>query len=200
MKKILYLALTAATMLPMAAMAGGMAQPVVEPVVQAPAPVVMAPSFDWSGAYSGASLGFGKVNSNGGNSDAKEGIFGLNLGYRRDFGSLVLGGEVSISKNDIGVSSGKDQLNSALQGQVTLGADLGKTLVYVAGGVARANASVDGETSYDNGYFAGLGADYMLNDKFTVGAEVKSSHYNDFSNSGINLKDTSVEAKVGFRF
>jgi len=199
MKKILYLALTA-TMLPMAAMAGGMAQPVVEPVVQAPAPMVMAPGLDWSGAYSGASLGFGKVNADGGNSDAHEGIFGLNLGYRKDFGKVVLGGEVSVSKNDIGIGSGDDQINSALQGQVSLGADLGKTLVYVAGGVARANASVDGSTGYGNGYFAGIGADYMLNDKFTVGAEVKSSHFNDFNNSGINLKATSVEMKVGFRF
>lgn len=199
MNKIMYLALAAST-LPMAALAGGMAQPVIEAPVQMAAPVMVAPGMDWTGAYAGASLGYGNIIATDGNSDGDGGFAGLNLGYRKDFGSLVLGGELGVTKNDIGVRGGDDQLNSELSAQVSLGADLGQTLVYVAGGVARGNASVDGDTSYDNGYFAGVGVDYLLNDKFTVGGEFKSSTYNDFGNSGINLKDNSVGMKVGMRF
>ena len=199
MKKIMYLALAAST-LPMAAMAGGMAQPVIEAPVQMAAPIIVAPSVNWTGAYAGAELGYGNITAKGGRADASGGVAGLNLGYRKDFGSLVLGGEVGVTKNDLGVSGGDDQINSALSAQVSLGADLGQTLIYVAGGVARANASVGGDTSYDNGYFAGVGADYLLNDKWTIGGEIKSSVYNDFGSSGIDLKDTSIGMKVGMRF
>ena len=199
MKKIVYVALLASS-LPVAAFAGGMAQPVVEPVVAPPAPVMMAPSEDWTGVYAGATLAYGRIDAKGGNDDGKAAALGLDLGYRRDFGTLVVGGEVSLSKNDLGIKSGQDQINSAAEAQLSLGADLGKTLVYVAGGVARASASLGGNTAYDNGYFGAVGADYMLNDKWTVGGELKSSKYNDFDNSGINLKDTSLGLKVGMRF
>ena len=199
MTKTMYLALVAST-LPMAAMAGGMAQPMVEPMVQA-APVIMAaPGVDWTGAYAGAELGFGHVTAKGGNSDAKGGNLGVNLGYRKDFGTLVVGGEVNYTKNDFGVKSGTDQVNSTAGAQLMLGADLGQTLVYVSGGVARASASLGGLTGYDTGYSAGIGADYIVNNKFTVGAELKSSMYNDFRSSGVDLKDTTVGVKVGMRF
>ena len=199
MKKIMYLALVASS-LPMAAMAGGMAQPVVEPVVQMPPPVLVAPSTDWTGLYAGASLGFGSVTASGGKSDARGGFAGVDLGYRKDFGTVVVGGEISYAKNDIGLDSTTDQINHTLAGELMLGADLGRTLVYVSGGVARANATLGGSTTTDTGYFAGIGADYLVNDKWTVGAELKSSVYNDFSNSGVDLKDTAVGLKVGMRF
>ena len=199
MKKLMYLAALASS-LPLAAMAGGMAQPVIEPVVIAPAPVMMAPSEDWTGTYVGASLGYGRITAKGGSSDANGGALGLNLGYRKDFGSVVLGGEVAISKNDLGVKSGTDQINSTVEAGLSLGADLGKTLVYVAGGATRASASLGGSTQYGNGYFAGIGADYMLNDKWTIGGELKSNMYNDFHNTGVDLKDTSLALKVGMRF
>lgn len=199
MKKLMYVAMVASAF-PVAAMAGGMAQPIVEPMVQIAPPVMMAPAVDWTGAYAGAVLGFGKAAASGGDPDGNAGMAGLNAGYLKDFGQFVLGGEVSYVKSNVGVKSGHDQVNQTLGAQVIVGADLGRTLVYVSGGAARAEATLGGVSGFDNGYSASIGADYMVNDKFTLGAELKSNRYNDFKNSGVDLTDTSLGMKVGMRF
>lgn len=200
MKSITTLALIVST-LPMAAFAGGMAQPVVEPMIVAPvAPVVYAPSVDWTGAYAGASLGFGNFTASGAANDGHEGIAGLQLGYRKDFGSLVVGGELSYSKNDIGSQGNDNQINTAKAAKLMIGADMGRTLVYATAGLAMASANIEGNSATDNGYLGGIGMDYMLNDKWTVGGEVLTSKYDNFSNSGIDLEDTTLQVKVGYKF
>ena len=200
LKTITTLALIIWTTLPVAAIAGGMAQPVVEPMIVAPvAPVYAAPNGDWTGAYAGASLGFGNFTASG-NPDGQEGIAGLNLGYRKDFGKFVLGGELSYSKNDLGRSATDDQINSTKAAKLMLGADMGRTLVYVSGGASQAEIQMGGTTASDNGYFGGLGVDYALTDNWTVGGEVIASRYDDFNNSGVNIKDTTLNFKVGYRF
>ena len=60
--------------------AGGLAEPVAEPVIAAP--VVMAPvSADWTGFYAGAQVGYGDVSSNvagiDGNDDVQNVFVGL---------------------------------------------------------------------------------------------------------------------------
>jgi opacity protein-like surface antigen len=199
MNKVVYLALIASAV-PMVALAGGATQPIIEPVVMMPAAVVMMPGVDWTGGYAGVTLGYGDVSAEGGPEDAKAPMAGLNLGYRKDFGQFVLGGELNYSHDDINVSGGRDQVNSTTGAQVMLGADIGQTLVYVSGGYARANATVGGIGATDDGYSIGLGADYMLNDKWTVGAEAKSYTYADFNNSGVDLKNMTVGVKIGMRF
>lgn len=199
MNKVVYLALIASAA-PMAVLAGGAAQPIIEPVLVVPAAVVVMPGVDWTGGYVGATLGYGDVTADGGPEDAEAATVGLNLGYRRDFGQFVLGGELNYSHDDINVKSGLDQVNSTTGAQLMLGADLGQTLVYVSGGYARANATVAGISGTDDGYSVGLGADYLLNDKWTVGAEAKSFTYADFNNSGVDLKNMTVGVKIGMRF
>ncbi len=199
MKKIIYLTLLASS-LPMTATAVGMNRPIPEPGFDTALPVILADGNDWTGSYAGAALGFGGVNAPGGNDDAKGTYIALDLGYRRDFGMVVLGGEISLTKNDLGVDGNSDQINSSSAAQVMLGADLGQTLIYVSSGIARANASVSGSTGVGTGYTIGLGADFMLNDKYTVGGELVSSKYNDFRNSGVALEDTSIGMKAGIRF
>ena len=199
MKKIIGLTFLA-SVLPIAAMAGGMNRPVSAGATDTAVPVILADGIDWTGSYAGAALGFGGVDAAGGKDDAKGSYIALDLGYRRDFGMVVLGGEVSLTKNDLGVGGNTDQINSSSAAQVMLGADLGRTLVYVSSGIARANATVTSSTGFGTGYSVGLGADVMLNDKFTIGGELVSSKFNDFRNSGVDLKDTSLGMKVGLQF
>lgn len=200
MKIVTSLALILGAATPFAAVAGGMAEPIAEPVIIVPvAPVYVAPNGDWTGAYAGASLGFGTLTVPG-SPDGQEGIAGLNLGYRKDFGMMVLGGELSYSKNDIGNKAGDDQVNSTAAAKLMLGADMGRTLVYVSGGASQAEMQLGGVTASDNGYFGGIGVDYALNQRWTVGGEVIASRYDDFNNSGINVKDTTLTLKVGYRF
>ena len=200
MKSFTTLALILGAALPVTAHAGGLDQAVVEPVIIQPvAPVYVAPGGDWTGAYAGASLGFGTFSATGA-ADGNEGIAGLNIGYRKDFGKVVLGGELSYSKNDIGAKAGENQINTSTAAKLMLGADMGKTLVYVSGGASQAEVQLSGGTATDMGYFGGLGVDYALTDAWTVGGEVIASRYNDFDNSGIDIKDTTLNLKVGYRF
>lgn len=200
MKSLTTLALILGAALPVTAHAGGLDQPVAEPVIIQPvAPILVAPGADWTGAYAGASLGFGTFSSTGA-PDGDEGIAGLNLGYRKDFGKVVLGGELSYSKNDIGAKAGENQINTSTAAKLMLGADMGRTLVYVSGGASQAEVQLAGGTATDTGYFGGLGVDYALTDAWTVGGEVIASRYDDFDNSGIDINDTTLNFKVGYRF
>jgi outer membrane immunogenic protein len=187
---------------PVAALAGGPATPVVEPMVAAPAPVMMAaPSTDWTGAYAGVKLGYGKSYTSGA---FKQGgtmhIGGADLGYRRDTGSLVLGGELSYDRDNINVGAPDRTINNTTALKLIVGKSMGQTLFYGTLGVARADATLAGVNGSDTGYTAGIGADYALTQKVTLGGELSTNRYNDFNNSGVTLKDTAFAVKLGFRF
>ena len=200
MKNTLFLTL-ALLGAPMAAMAGGMAAPVTEPVVTAPAPVIPAmQSGDWTGFYSGVSLGFGKSYTKGIQQDGTLHIGGINLGYRYDMGQVVVGGELSFDKDNINVGAANRTINNTTALKLIVGTDLGKTLVYGSVGAARADATLAGVKASDTGYTVGIGADYALTQRFTIGGELSANRYNNFHGSGVTLKDTAVALKVGFRF
>lgn len=190
--------LTAATLLAAGpALAGGFAQPIATPTV-APPPVapIVAPSADWSGAYVGGQLGFGRLtleDTSGAdleddvNSDV---LFGLHAGYMFDFGRLVLGAELdydwtSIESDYYDIDEEPLQLDSVARAKLRLGYDVGRVLPYVTAGVARASFSSDDpdtgpflEDSYD-GRFAGLGVSYAATDNLVVGIEVLRSDFED---------------------
>ena len=186
---------------PAAAMAGGMAAPVTEPALAAPAPVIATvPSTDWTGFYTGLSLGYGNSYTTGITQSGKMKIAGVNLGYRRDLGKVVVGGEISFAKDNVNVGAASTTINSTTALRLTVGTDLGRTLVYGSAGVDRANATLAGVTATGTGYSFGIGADYALTQRWTVGAALETNRYNDFNNTGVNLKDTALALKVGFRF
>lgn len=199
MMKSTYLALMISAV-PMAAMAGGMAQPLIEPTVVMPVAPVMMSTADWSGAYAGGTLGFGRLRADQGFKDQNQGIAGVNLGYRHDFGQVVLGGELGYTMNDLGIKGSDNHVKRELTAQLQLGADLGRTLVYVAGGVSRADIKLGPNTGHDNGYFAGIGADYALNNQWTVGGELVATKYNDFDNTGVDLNNSALLFKVNYNF
>ena len=186
---------------PIAAMAGGMAAPVAEPPVSVPAPVIpVAQSGNWTGFYSGVSLGYGKSYTKGIQQDGTMHIGGLNLGYRYDMGKVVVGGELSFDKDNINVGAGSRTINNTTALKLIVGTDLGRTLVYGTVGAARADATLAGVKASDTGYTVGIGADYALTKQFTIGGELSTNRYNNFNGSGVTLKDTAVAMKVGFRF
>ena len=92
MKHIAALAVGSALMAPLAAFAGGVSQPVPEPVVAAPV-VTVAPTTNWTGFYGGASLGYGDINTNTNIANGSGVIGGILGGYRYDFGNWVAGAE-----------------------------------------------------------------------------------------------------------
>ncbi|MGV8985602.1 MAG: outer membrane protein [Cypionkella sp.] len=188
---------------PIAAMAGGPAVPTIEPQVTMPAPVVMAPQpVNWGGLYTGVSLGFGNSYTNNPGQGNRLGVAGVNLGYRYDLGSLIVGGELSYDKDNVNVdtSSSGNGIENTTALKLIVGKSLGRTLVYGTVGVANANANVAGVSGSDTGYTVGIGADYALNQQWTIGGELSNSRFNDFNSSGVDLQDTTMKVKVGFKF
>jgi opacity protein-like surface antigen len=188
-------AIAAGSALP--ALAGGMGAPVVEPPVMTPAPVVQSMGGDWTGGWVAGKLGYADADAgaNGGNS----GTYGIAGGYDWDFGQWVAGAALDWEKTDVDLG-GTDSLKDIARLKFRAGADLGRTLVYATAGPARANADVAGVSGRDNGWFAGIGADYALNDKWTVGGEILSNKFDNFQNTGTDLKATTATINVGLRF
>lgn len=194
-KSALGLALGAALAAP--AFAGGYAEPVVEAPVAAPV-VAAAPNGDWSGGWVGGQVGFGDASA--GALDGDGAIYGLRGGYDWDFGQWVLGAGLDWDKADIDLGTAGDNLDSIARLGLRAGYDMGRTLVYVRGGVAQAKADLGGVSRDDTGWFAGVGAEYALNDRWTVGGEVLRNQFDDFDNAGTDLDATTAALTVGFRF
>lgn len=179
-------------------MAGGYAEPVVEAPVAAPVVAPVAPDGDWTGGYVGAEVGYGDASY--GAADGNGVTYGLRAGYDMDFGRWVLGGGLDWDKTDIDLGSGGDTLDSIGRLGLRAGYDMGRTLVYARGGVAQADADIAGVSHNDTGWFAGLGAEYAVNDRWTLGGEVLSNQFDDFDNTGTDLEATTAAVTVGFRF
>lgn len=183
------------------AFAGGPVAVAEEPAVIPAAEPYVAPGVDWSGAYVGAQLGYGDVNSNGAGLDGNGLLGGVHAGYRWDLGNWVAGGELSWDKAsiDLGTAAG-DQLDSVAALKLMAGREIGNSLVYGTLGAAQAKASVGGTDLSDSGMVYGLGFDYAVNDRWTVGGEVLQHQFNDFDATGNDFDATTIKAKVGLQF
>ncbi len=199
MKTIAALIATAAISAP--AFAGGPVAVAEEPAVIPAAEPYVAPGLDWSGAYVGAQLGYGDVDSNGAGLDGNGWLGGVHAGYRWDLGSWVAGTELSWDKAsiDLGATAG-DELDSVAALKLMAGREIGNSLVYGTLGAAHAKASVGGVDLSDDGFVYGLGFDYAVNDRWTVGGEVLQHQFDDFDASGTDFDATTLKAKVGLRF
>jgi outer membrane immunogenic protein len=183
------------------AFAGGPTVVAEEPMIVPAAEPYVAAGPDWSGAYVGAQLGYGDVDSNGGGLDGNDYFGGVHAGYRWDLGNWVAGTEVSYDANNIGLGgAGAAELDDVLALKLSAGREIGNSLVYANVGVAQASATVSGTELSDNGLVYGLGFDYAVNDRWTVGGEVTEHKFDDFDASGVDFDATTIKAKVGMRF
>ena len=180
------------------AFAGGPVAVVDEPAVVPAAEPYVAPGVDWTGAYVGAQLGYGDVDAA---LDGHGAIGGVHAGYRWDLGNWVAGGELSWDKAsiDLGAVAG-DELDSVAALKLMAGREIGNSLVYGTLGAAQAKATVGGADLIDTGLVYGLGFDYALNNKWTVGGEVLQHQFDNFDATGTEFDATTIKAKVGLRF
>ena len=183
------------------AFAGGPIAVAEEPMIVPAAEPYVAPGLDWSGAYVGAQLGYGDVDSNGAALDGNDWFGGVHAGYRWDLGGWVAGTELSYDANNIALGAvAGDELSDVLALKLTAGREIGNSLVYGSIGAAHASASVGGVDLSDNGFVYGIGFDYALNERWTVGGEVTEHKFDNFDASGVDFDATTVKAKVGMRF
>ena len=170
----------------------------------APAPVVVpvAAGTDWTGAYAGLQYDFITGNAvNGGDFDGD--AFGLFGGYRHDFGTWVLGGEIDYMVGEIATTDGLATLDidSLVRFGLEAGYDAGRALIYGTVGYTMMEASVGPQSGDGDGIFYGLGVDYLVSDRVTLGAEILRHDFSDFNGApGNDLDFTTIGINVAFRF
>lgn len=183
------------------------------PTVVAPAPLA-ASGTDWTGFYVGGQLGFGRLNLDN-DQDAIDGLdsdgalFGLHAGYMRDFGRLVVGGEIDFDGAGITIDNRSGDLaevSSIARAKLRAGYNAGRIMPYITAGFARLVLNSDDpstqnllEDSY-NGGFAGLGASYALTDRFVVGAEVLRHRFEDAITEDFDIDATTITLRSSIRF
>jgi outer membrane immunogenic protein len=188
------------------AFAGGFAEPiatpVVTPVVVPPAPVVR--TGDWGGGYigleaSGTTLSFDDTGVTT-DDDFDGALYGINAGYRFDFGRFVAGGELAYTTGSFDI--GGDDLDSdVLRAGVQLGYDAGRILPYITAGYANADLSADGgfDESFDGSY-AGVGVDFAVTDRFTVGGQYLVHDFSDDTVFGSDFQVDSLGLRAAYNF
>lgn len=179
------------------AFAGGLAAPVAEAPVAAPV-AVTAPTVDWTGGWVGGKLGYGRGSN--GTTDDNGATYGIAGGYDWDFGQWVAGAALDWDQTDIDLGTGTDNLDEIARLKFRVGADLGRTLVYATAGPAWASADISGTGLDDSGWYGGIGADYALNESWTIGGELLTNQFDNFGGTGTDLDATTAAVNLGFRF
>jgi outer membrane immunogenic protein len=182
-------------------LAGGFAEPIATPPVQAPV-IVQAPvmvSADWTGFYAGAQLGYGQLKSDAIVDEPKDLTYGVHAGYLYDLGSIVVGGELDYDMTNIGFAAPAVDLDSVARLKLRAGYDAGAFQPYIVAGAARAQVSgaLDGSS---DGTFAGVGLDYQLTDSFRIGGEVLAHQFDDLVNSGVDVTANTISLRASYSF
>ncbi|MBT9382322.1 porin family protein [Pseudooceanicola sp. CBS1P-1] len=179
-----------------AAAAGSYGPAKMEPAPMVATPVMAAPTADWTGPYLGVAAGVGKVEADymGTTDDEDLNAYGVFGGYDYDMGQWVLGGELDYNSIDIDNTDDDGDLYR-LRGRI--GYDAGAFMPYVTLGAAW--LKVDDET--DNGFTYGAGVDYMINENFSIGAEITMNSFRDFQDtSGLDVDARMIQLRGSFRF
>ncbi|MFQ0815527.1 autotransporter outer membrane beta-barrel domain-containing protein [Brucella anthropi] len=214
--------LLASTVALVAATGAKAADAVIE---QEPAPVVVAPTFTWNGAYIGGQIGYGwgksKFDDSFDTLELKPDGFlgGLYAGYNFDLGNnVVLGidGDATYNnlKDDFTGLGGSVDTRLRWSGAVRAraGYAFDRFLPYIAGGVAfgqvKTSGDVDGigfsESKTLTGWTAGAGVDYAATDNVILRLEYRYTDYGDkdidFAGANVNQDFRTNEVRLGVAY
>jgi len=189
-----------------AAQAGGVPTAPQPPVMIPPA----APVETWTGFYGGVQLEYGRGDIDYGtvpgaafpDGDIDGHLYGIFVGYRVDYGNIVFGTEFDYMAGSLDSDTpGIDSIDSVMRATLELGVDTGNSFIYGTAGVH--GTTVDTTIAMDDmdwGPVYGIGMDYRLTERMTVGAELLQHEVDDFSGSGADLSFTTLGLNVGFQF
>lgn len=164
------------------ALAGGYTAPVVE---SEPAVAVVPATADWTGFYGGVQLGGAELSQSlPGTDDVHLGLegrhYGLHVGYLRDYGQFVAGGELSYDKLDDfdgGFFGPGDFDGNVIRAKLLAGYDSGRFLPYAAVSFARMELESGGISLDDTGFGFGVGAKFLATPRVMLGVEWMTNEF-----------------------
>ena len=176
--------------------AGGPVEQIVEPAVE-PAATVMAER-SWTGFYAGVSAVSGTFDN--GLTDFGTSGFGVQAGYLRDLGTLVIGGELAYSRGDFGNDAPTADWD-AIRLKLIGGYDAGRFLPYAFVGMTRFDVN-QAPTVSDTMPNYGLGVRVAMGSsgKIVLGLEYLVESKDNFGNSGSDVKYDELSLRLDYRF
>ena len=192
--------------------AGGLSDPII-PVPIAPPPIVS--QNDW---YVGAQVGpgFGELRYDEEDisldGDADGVFFGVHAGVQRRFGTLTAGVELDYNTGNFqseveetaGGLTGDVEITTLAHLKARLGTNYGRAFVYGTAGLAYVEGSSDVPALMADfsgtGGFAGLGTDFRLNDRFSVGGEVLFHDFENIDDSMYSAQITTTQLRLSYHF
>ncbi|MBL9053572.1 MAG: porin family protein [Tabrizicola sp.] len=158
------------------AMADGPITAPSEPQPAAPAPVA---AYDWSGPYVGLSYGNTSADivfSSGASYEFEDGtVAGVYAGYLVQRGAFVYGGELAYGSTSDTIITIVDEIERALDLKARLGYSANRALFYGVLGYSTARYSESAGIDLDlNGFSYGIGAEFAVSPRFTLGLEYLS--------------------------
>lgn len=188
----------------MAALAGGVNPPIIEPTPQPIAPAPVLTFGNWEGGYAGANVNWGKnpidglLNDPDGVSGAIRGgydwqmnqtVFGLGAEY--DFGKL---------KGDDGPAA-EARVGKAGTVFARLGYDAGAWLPYALAGYTWADAEVGPVKANIDGYTLGLGVERKFTPNWSGYGELSYTDFGDVPEfGGASIDSQKIKLGVNYRF
>jgi len=192
-------------------------------VIQRKVPVVIAPSFDWCGAYAGIQAGGTwaktKVTQKSSDTEIKD-LFkdpsafdlGLFAGYNMDLGNNIIAG----IDTDIAFAITKDEKDKETKAEkdiqnfkpkwigatrARLGYAVDRFLPYVDAGISYAGIKIEAadntsENKTRTGWTAGVGFDYAFTNNVLLRAEYRYNDLGKFDDLSDAFKDKKVEYKT----
>lgn len=175
------------------ALAGGPAEPPVEPMPVAGAPAAGA---DWTGFYVGLAVSRGTFFDNASVPEGGTDGIGVHAGYLHDLGRVVVGGELSYASGSYEQFANNDW--DATRLKLIAGFDAGRILPYAFVGQSQYN--LNGASNFsDTVTVYGLGAQVQATERITVGLEYMVENKDDFDNN-FDLENQELALKLGYRF
>lgn len=187
------------------ALAGGYTAPVVE---SEPAVAVVPATADWTGFYGGVQLGGAELSLQEPGLDAHLGLegrhYGLHVGYLRDYGQFVAGGELSYDKLDdfdVGFGGPGDFDGNVIRAKLLAGYDSGKFLPYAAVSFARMELESGGISLDDTGFGFGVGAKFLATPRVMLGVEWMTNEFTfDAGPESFDIDLGTVSLSASYRF
>ncbi|MHA3916150.1 outer membrane protein [Halovulum sp. GXIMD14793] len=155
---------------------------------------------DWNGFYMGTQIGYGSADVVGIPANFDGSVSGVHVGYNRDFGKMVVGGELDYNFGAINVAPGVgfDQLAHF---KVKAGYDGGRWLAYGTAGAAYTNLAVGANGLDGFGYVVGAGVDYQVTDHLTIGGEYNFNSFDSLGGEPAASSDIhTFQARMSFHF
>ncbi|NKX46168.1 outer membrane protein [Roseicyclus persicicus] len=157
---------------------------------------------DWTGPYLGLQIERGDATIQPGPPDPNfDGMFtGIFGGYRHDFGSIVVGAELDFVAGEL-TSGSPGGVDDVLRFGLEAGVDAGQALVYATAGWARVGLTDPAGSTDNNGHFYGIGVDFAVTDRMTVGLEVLRHEFDEAGNPPpVTVEMTTIGLNAAIRF